>query len=211
MLFTWVAFRRRSSIKETVGIYGWKSNLVLLMRSSHPLLLLFPWRWTVTCTYTLEMRSNSFVIACVCSARRGMVRFDSPSWNEGVMSLFLWGFRVTGMRSWRVKTTLDSSLQPASPPPPPRTPPSLKHYLSSPYVSYTEVAPHPFPLSPGLDSKHALFKTQTLTWSPSSVPRRKNKGGLLQDRVRLQSCWHPLTWTLTMCSCAKAIKFLQFP
>ena len=133
MLFTWVAFRRRSSIKETVGIYGWKSNLVLLMRSSHPLLLLFPWRWTVTCTYTLEMRSNSFVIACVCSARRGMVRFDSPSWNEGVMSLFLWGFRVTGMRSWRVKTTLDSSLQPASPPPHP----AHRHHLNTTFLLHT--------------------------------------------------------------------------
>lgn len=161
MLFTWVAFRRRSSIKETVGIYGWKSNLVLLMRSSHPLLLLFPWRWTVTCTYTLEMRSNSFVIACVCALRvegwsgSAALWFSVLEWRSDVIV----PLRFQGY--WDEVTKGQDNLgfiAPTCPPTPSHTPPSLKHYLSSPYVSHTEVAPHPFPLSPGLDSKHALFK-----------------------------------------------------
>lgn len=93
--------------------------------------------------YTVEMGSNSMCV-CVCVQSDGpaLQCFDSLSWNEGVMSLFLWGFRVTGMRLRGVKTTLDSLLFPASPPP---LPPSLKYYLSSPYVSNTEVSPHPSP------------------------------------------------------------------
>lgn len=69
--------------------------------------------------HTLEMGCNSSAQACVsvCVQSDGPAPqcFDSLSWNEGVMSLFLWGFRVTGMRSRGVKTTLDSSLFPATP------------------------------------------------------------------------------------------------
>lgn len=184
MLFTWVAFRRRSSIKETVGIYGWKSNLVLLMRSSHPLLLLFPWRWTVTCTYTLEMRSNSFVIACVCGACRGMVRLRSALIIRlGMREWCHCPSEVSGLLGWGHEGSRQPWIHRSNLLPHPRTPPSLQHYLSSPYVSHTEVAPHPFPLSPGLDSKHALFKTQTLTWSPSSVPRRKRRAAARQSQT----------------------------